>query len=164
MGLFSKKKKVTVDEVSMQMMLAASDVVGKLRGFDDLDDTQSMAVSMGYFYGFLKMHLNSIADLDTANTIINQSIINLENAIKGKPAFNDFGDKIRIMANNSSANLQYAMKDLKDNPFMGMAVFYLSDLYDSTTIDIGKMDVAENNMRLLYGMVSNLTNDIKIVK
>ena len=68
------------------------------------------------------------------------------------------------MANNSAANLQYAMKDLKENPFMGMAIFYLNDLYNSTTIDISKVDVAESNMRQLYGMVSNLTKDIKIVK
>lgn len=60
--------------------------------------------------------------------------------------------------------MQYALKDLKDNPFMGMAVFYLNDLYNSTTIDISKVDVTENNMRMLYGMVSNLTKDIKIIK
>ena len=164
MGLFSKKKKMTVDDMSMQMMLAAGNVVGKLRGFDDVDDAQSMAVSMGYFYGFLKLHLNSITSLDTANTIVNKSITHLENATKGKPEFENFGYKVRSMANNSSANMQYALKDLKDNPFMGMAVFYLNDLYNSTTIDISKVDVAENNMRMLYGMVSNLTKDIKIVK
>ena len=164
MGLFSKKKKMTVDDMSMQMMLAAGNVVGKLRGFNDVDDAQSMAVSMGYFYGFLKLHLNSITSLDTANTIINKSIAHLENATKGKPEFENFGYKVRTMANNSSANMQYALNDLKDNPFMGMAVFYLNDLYNSTTIDISKVDVAENNMRMLYGMVSNLTKDIKIIK
>ena len=164
MGLFSKKTKISVDDMSMQMMLAASNAVGKLKAFDDIDDAQSMAVSMGYFYGFLKLHLNSITSLDTVNTIITKSITNLENATKGKPGFEDFGYKVRTMANNSSANLQYAMKDLKDNPFMGMAVFYLNDLYNTTTIDISKMDVAESNMRSLFGMVSNLTKDIKIVK
>ena len=165
MGLFDfGKKKVTVDDMSMQMMLAAADVVKKLRGFNDVDDAQSMAVNMGYFYGFLKLHLNSITSLDTANTIISKSITHLENATKGKPAFENFGYKVKTMANNSSANMQYAFKDLKDNPFMGMAVFYLNDLYNSTTIDISKAETAENNMRLLYGMVSNLTKDVKIVK
>lgn len=164
MGLFSKKKKMTIDDMSMQMMLAAGNVVGKLRGFNDVDDVQSMAVSMGYFYGFLKLHLNSITSLDAANTIVNKSIVHLENATKGKPEFENFGYKVRTMANNSSANMQYALKDLKDNPFMGMAVFYLNDLYNSTTIDISKIDVAESNMKILYGMVSNLTKDIKIVK
>ena len=164
MGLFSRKKKYTMDDMSMQMMLAASDVIGKLRGFNDVDDTHAMAVSMGYFYGFLKLHLNSITSLDTTNTIISKSITNLENATKGNPAFENFGYKVRTMANNSAANLQYATKELKDNPFMGMAVFYLNDLYNSTTIDISKVDVAENNMRMLYGMVSNLTKDIKIVR
>ncbi len=163
-GLFSQKKKITVDEMSMQMMLAAHTVVGKLRGFNDLDDSHSMAVSMGYFYGFLKLHLNSITDLDTANTIVQKSISNLENATKGNPSFENFGYKVRTMANNSSANMQYAMKDLKDNPFMGMAIFYLNDLYNSTSVDFSKVDVAESNMRMLYGMVSDLTKDTKIVK
>jgi hypothetical protein len=56
------------------------------------------------------------------------------------------------------------MKELKENPFMGLAILYLKDLYDSATIDIGKVDDAEQNMRLLYGMVSELTKDIAIVK
>lgn len=163
MGLFGKKKEMTVDVVSMQMMYAARDVTGKLRSFNDVDDTQSMAVCMGYFYGFLKLHLNSIASLDTASTIVNKSITNLENATKDNPAFENFGYKVRIMANNSSANMHYVMKSLKDNPFMGMAIFYLNDLYNSTDIDISKACVAESNMRMLYEMVSNLTKDIKIV-
>ena len=36
MGLFSKKKKVTIEDMSMQMMLAAGNVVGKLKSFNDL--------------------------------------------------------------------------------------------------------------------------------
>jgi hypothetical protein len=60
--------------------------------------------------------------------------------------------------------MQFAMKEGPDDPFMGMAIFYLNDLYNSTTIDISKVDVAENNMRYLYGAVSDLTKDIKIVK
>lgn len=164
MGLFSKKKKVSIEDMSMQMMLAAGNVVGKLKSFNDINDVHSLAVSMGYFYGFLKLHLSSITNLDTTNSIISKSITHLENASKGKPDFENFGYKVRTMANNSSANMQYASKELKDDPFMGMAVFYLNDLYNSTTIDISKVDVAKNNMMMLYGMVSNLTKDVKIVK
>ena len=40
----------------------------------------------------------------------------------------------------------------------------MNDLYNSTTIDISKVDVAENNMRMLYGMVSDLIKNIKILK
>jgi hypothetical protein len=67
------------------------------------------------------------------------------------------------MANNAAGNMHYAMKETKD-PFMGMAVFYLKDLYNSATIDISKVDVAEKNMRNIYGKVSALTENIKIVK
>ena len=164
MGLFDKKQKITIDDMAMKIMLSATEAIGKLKGFDDVDDNHSMAVSLGYFYGFLRLHMNSITSLDNANEIMNKSIADLENAVKNKPGFDTFGYKVKTMANNSSANLQYAMKDLKNNPFMGTAVFYLNDLYNSTTIDIGKVDVAENNMKLLYGMTAKLTQNIKIVK
>ena len=162
-GLFNEKQIITVDDMSMKMMHSAIAVIGKLEAFNDVDDLRSMAVSVGYFYGFLKLHLNHITNLDTANTVIQQSITNLENATKGKAKFSNFGHTVRTMANNASANMQYTMKETS-NPFMGIAVFYLKDLYDSSTIDMSKVDVAENNMRYLYGAVSNLTKDIKIVK
>ena len=164
MGLFGKKKKMTIDDMSMQMMLAAVNTIGNLKVFNDVDDAQSMAVSIGYFYGFLRLHLNSITSLDTANNIISKSITYLENATKDKLELENLGYKVRTMANNSSANMQYTLKTLKEDPFMGMAVFYLNDLYNSTTIDISKVDVAKNSMRMLYGAASNLTKDIKIVK
>jgi hypothetical protein len=160
----SKKRKMTVDGMSIQMMMAAGDVIGKLRGFDDIDDSQSMAVGMGYFYGFLKLQLSSITNAETASTIVDRSIAELEAATKDNENFQGFGYKVRLMSNNSFANMQYAMKDLKDNPFMGMAVFYLNDLYNTTAIDVSKVDIAEGNMRMLYGAVSDLTKDIKIVK
>lgn len=163
MGLFSKKKKITIDDMAMQMMIAASNAIGKIKGFNDVDDMQTMAVSVGYFYGFLRLHLNSITNLDTANDIINKSIVNFKNATKGKEDFENFGYTVRTMSNNATANMQYAMKETND-PFMGMAVFYLNDLYNSTTIDISKMDVAEENMKYLYGTTSNLIKDIKIIR
>ena len=164
MGLFTKKQKITVDDMAMKMMLAASEAIGKLIVFEEASEAQNMVVSLGYFYGFLKLHLNGITNLNTANAIINKSIANLEIATKGKPTFENFGYKVKTFANNSSANLQYALKDLKNNPFMGMAVFYLNDLYNTNTIDISKVDVAENNMRLLYGMTSQLIQGKKIIK
>lgn len=162
-GLFKEKQKTTVDDMSMEMMHASIDTIGKLEAFDDVNTARAMAVSTGYFYGFLKLHLNSITNLDTVNTIIHKSITHLENATKGNEKFENFGYTVRTMTNNAAANMQYAMKEGSD-PFMGMAVFYLNDLYNSTTIDISKVEVAEKNMRYLYGAVSALTKDIKIVK
>ena len=52
MGLFSKKQKITVDDMAMKAMLAASEAIGKLTTFDEVSDTQNMIVGMGYFYGF----------------------------------------------------------------------------------------------------------------
>lgn len=163
MGLFSKKRKVSVDDLSMEMMLAASDAIGKLQRFDDIDDIQSMKIGMGYFYGFLKYRLNNITGSSITNAIVNKSITNLENATKDKPMFADFGNTVRPIATGAADNMEYAMSRLKDNPFMGIAVFYLKDLCNSTTLDVSKVDIAENNMRLLYEMASTLTKDIKIV-
>ena len=73
MGLFSKKEKITVDDMAMKMMLAASEEIGKLTAFDEVSETQNMVVGMGYFYGFLKMNLNSITSLELANAIIEKS-------------------------------------------------------------------------------------------
>ena len=164
MGLFSKKRKITVDDMALQIMIESTDVVDKLQCFNDVDDAQSMAFNMGYYYGFLKLHLNSITGLNTANTIIDKSITNLENATKGTESFADIGAKVRAMTNSAMGNIKYAMKELKENPFMGLAILYLKDLYNSTEIDISKVDIVEKNMRLLYGMTSNLTKDTRIVK
>lgn len=150
--------------MAMQMMIEAGDIVGKLECFNDMDDAKSMAINIGYFYGFLKVHLNSIADLYTANIIINKSITHLENALKRKTSFENFGDNVRIMTNRVTENVKYAMKEIKQNPFMGLAILYLKDLYNSTEIDISKADIVEKNMRMPYGRVSHLTEDIKIVK
>ena len=163
MESFNNKRIISVEDMSMKMMHASFAAVGKIQAFNDVDDLRSMAVSIGYFYGFLKLHLNHITSLDTANTIIQQSITHFEDATKEKAEFANFGHTVRTMANNASANMQYIMKETS-NPFMDIAVFYLKDLYDSSTVDMSRVDIAENNMRYLYGTVSNLTKDIKIVK
>ena len=163
-GSFNNKQIISVEDMSMKMMHSSIDTIGKLEDFDDVDTARAMAVSTGYFFGFLKLHLNSITSLDTVDTIINKSITHLENAIKGNEKFVNFGYTVRTTANNAVANMQFAMKESSDDPFMGMAIFYLNDLYNSTSIDFSKVDVAENNMRYLYGAVSALTKDIKIVK
>ena len=57
------------------------------------------------------------------------------------------------------------MKKRPENPFMGVAVDYLKDLYNNPpSIDIGQMMVAAKDMQTLYGIASSLTKDIKIVK
>ena len=163
MGLFSKKRKVSAEEMALDMMHVATATVGKLKAFNDVDDLRSMAVSLGYFYGFLRLNLACAASLATANTVIAKSINNLEEAVKGKPEFANFGSTVRTIAKDATENMRYAMKELGKDPFMGMAVFYLKDLYNTTALDISKMDVAESNMRFLYGQTSNITSNIKIV-
>ena len=75
MGLFSKKQKITIDDMAMKMMLAGVEAIGKLTIFNEASETQNMIVGMGYFYGFLKINLNSITRLDTANAIIEKNKI-----------------------------------------------------------------------------------------
>lgn len=164
MGLFSKKEKITVDDMAMKMMLAASEEIGKLTAFDEVSETQNMVVGMGYFYGFLKMNLNSITSLELANAIIEKSITNLANAIKNNPEFADFGKMVKKIADNAVENMKYTTKNFPEDPFMGMSVFYMSDMYGANTVNVDRIEDSKNNLRLLYGRTSNLTKDVKIVR
>lgn len=164
MGLFSKKEKVTVDDMAMRMMLAASKAIGKLTAFEEVDDARSMMVGMGYFYGFLKIHLNSITGLDLATAVINKSINNLENATKDNPTFADYGKTVRTIAESAVENMKYTTKNFPNDPFMAMSVFYMSDMYGTNTVNVDRVDDSKRNLQLLYGITSNLTKDIKIVK
>ena len=164
MGLFSRKKKVSVDDMAMQAMLAAVDVIGKVENFEDADNKRAMTISMGYFYGFLKLHLNSITRLDTANLIIEKSITNLENATRGKPEFFNIAQMVRNSSNIALTSMKNEIAKRPENPFMGVAVDYLKELYNNPpSIDVGKMMVTAKSMQLLYGAASNLTRDVKIV-
>lgn len=163
MGLFSSKKKVSVDDMAMQMMLAAVNVIGKIECFNDVEDERSMAVNMGYFYGFLKLHLNDITKLETANIIIKKSINHVIEATKGQELFENFGHAVKEIADKVVENMKYAATH-KEKAFLCMAIFYMTDLHGTNTVDIVKADISEKNMRYLYGITANLTKDIKIVK
>ena len=39
MGLFGSKKKVTVDDMAMQMMIAGVETIGKIECFNDISDS-----------------------------------------------------------------------------------------------------------------------------
>ena len=156
------KQNTFVDDISMQMMVAASDAIGKITVFNDVDDRHSMAVNMAYFYAFLKFHLTSITDMATSMAIVDNSIRHFENATKDNPFLATLGETIRWVEKNTFENINYTMKTFPQNPFMGMTVFYLKDLYNSNTLDISKVDVAEKNIQSLYGITSNLTKNVKI--
>ena len=163
MGLVSSKKKVTIDDMAMQMMLAAVDVIGKIECFNDVSDERSMAVNMGYFYGFLKLHLNSITKLETADVIIRKSLNHIIRATKGQHLIENFGLTVLNIADKAVENMKNAVKQ-QEKMFLYMAIFYMTDLHGTNTVDIDKADIAEKNMRSLYSITANLTKDIKIVK
>ena len=163
MGLFSRKEKVGVDDMAKDMMRMGLESVGKMKSFDDLDAEYSLAVNLGYFYGFLRLHLAHITKLDTANSIIMKSIGHLESITKGKTS-EEFGYTVRTMLNNANENIKYATQELKDNPIKGVGLLYYVDLHKSTTINMDKIADCEKNMFFLYGRTSELLNNIKIVK
>ena len=163
MGLFSKKEKVTASDVAKDMVLVGLDTAGKMEAFNDLDAQYSMAVNLGYFYGFLKMSLISVTNLETTNTIIMQSIGELEKLVQEK-VWEEFGYNVRTMYNNANENIKYASEKLKDNPIKGMGLLYYIDLHKSTTLNMDKMGACEKNMQLLYAKTSGLFKNIKIVK
>lgn len=164
MGLFSKKEKITVDDMAMKMMLAANEAIGKLTVFNEASETQNMIVGMGYFYGFLKINLNCVTSLDMANAVIEKSIANLTNATKNNPEFADFGKTVKTIADAAVENMKYTTKNFPQDPFMGMSVFYMSDMYGTNTVNVDRIEDSKNNLRLLYGRTAHLTKDVKIVK
>lgn len=163
MGLFSKKQKITVDDMAMKMMLAATEVIGKLTAFDEVSETQNMIVGMGYFYGFLKLNLNSVANLNIVNAVIEKSIANVSNATKDNPEFADFGKTVKTIADAAVENMKYASKNFPQDPFMGMSVFYMSDMYGSNTVNVDRIEDSKGNLQLLYARTAQLTKDVKIV-
>ena len=54
MGWFSKKKKYLKDEMPNFIMIAGVDIIGKLRGFNDVNDNYAMAVNLDIFMVFLE--------------------------------------------------------------------------------------------------------------
>ena len=163
MGLFSSKKKVSIDDIAMQTMLAAVDAVGKVEKFEDVDDKTTMAISLGYFYGFLKLHLNSITKLNIANDVIERSLANLENATKGKTEFANISSAVRCSSNNALASMREELTKRSDNPFVGVAVDYLKELYNNPpSIDFAQTIIAMENMKLLYAKAMDLTRNVKI--
>jgi hypothetical protein len=163
MGLFSKKQKITVDDMAMKMMLAGIDAIGNLTNFKEVSEAQNMMVGMGYFYGFLKINLNSITNLDLANAIIEKSIANLTNATMNEPGFVDFGKTVKTIADNAVENMKYATKSFPQDPFKCMAVFYMSDMYGSPTVNVDRIEDSNRNVRILYGRTAHLTENVKIV-
>lgn len=164
MGLFSKKQKVTVDDMAMKAMLAASEAIGKLTTFDEVSETQNMIVGMGYFYGFLKINLNIITSLDTANAVIAKSIANLTNATENNPGFADFDKTVKKIADAAVENMKYTTKNFPQDPFMGMSVFYMSDMYGTNTVNVDRIEDSKNNLQSLYGRTAHLTKNVKIVR
>lgn len=164
MGLFSKKRKVPADHMAMQAMIVAIDSIGKFEKFQDVSDAKTMAVSMGYFYGFLKLNLNSITKLDITNAIVEQSLAYLEDAIKNEVSLRNISCAVRIFAGKALKSMEEEAKKRPENPFFGVAVTYLQDLYNNPpSIDLSKALTIAESMKYLYGEASSLTKNVKII-
>lgn len=165
MGLFGRKKKMSADDMAMQAAITAIDVIGKFENFEDADNNKAITISIGYFYGFLTLLLNGITRLDTANAIIVKSMAYLAEATKEVPEFANVAHSVKTSATNALKSMKSELKKHPEDPFMGVAVDYLKELYnDPPSVDLGDMLITAKNMRLLYGAASDLTTDVKIVK
>ncbi len=143
------------------MMAVGMDMVSKLRAFNDIDDNYSLAVNLGYFYGFLRLHLSTITSIKNANEIIEMSLNNLKEATEGKVSLENFNYIIKTNYNNAFENIQ---RSANDNNIIDFASqLYLNDLYQKEVVDNVKLLVAKNNITLLYGMITKLTANMKIV-
>lgn len=161
MGLFKKKAKYKKDDLPNLMMAIGIDMVGKLRGFNDVDDNYTIAVNMGYFYGFLRMQLSGLTSIKIADEIIEKSINNLNEALGKKIELNNFIYVVRTNYNNAFENIKRSANS--NNVIESMSQLYLNDLYKKEIIDETKLLVSKNNINLLYGMILKMTDNIKIV-
>ena len=143
------------------IMIAGVDIIGKLRGFNDVNDNYAMAVNLGYFYGFFRMQLSCLTKLDVADEIIEKSLNNLNDAISGKISLDNFIYVVKTNYNNAFENIKRAVKS--NNVITFMAQLYLNDLYQREISDNDKLMVSKNNINLLYGTALKLTDNMKIV-
>jgi hypothetical protein len=161
MGLFSKKQKYKKEDMPNLMMAVGMDMVGKLRGFNGIDDYFTTAVNLGYFYGFLRMQLSNLTSIQNSDEIIENSLKNLNEAVGGKIPLDNFIYIVRTNYNNSFENIK---RSVKSNTIIeSMAQMYLNDLYQKEIVDDTRLMVAKNNINLLYGMILKATDNMKIV-
>lgn len=161
MGIFSKKQKHKKEDMPILMMAIGIDMIGKLNGFNDIDDNYTMAVNLGYFYGFLRIQLCNLTDIQTADKIIEDSLLNLNETVNNKIELNNFMYIVKTNFNNAFANIKKATTT--NNIITSISQLYLYDLYQKEISDDVKLLVAKNNIKLLYEMISKLTNNIKII-
>lgn len=161
MGLFNKKQKYSKNDMPNLMMAVGIDMVGKLRGFNDIDDNYSLAVNLGYFYGFLRMQLSVITNIKTVDDIIEKSLTNLNEATEGKISLENFIYIVRTSYNNAFENIKRAANS--NDVISQMAQLYLNNLYQREISDNVKLAVSKNNINLLYGMILKLTDNMKII-
>ena len=146
--------------MAMQLMLSAVDAVGKLEVSNDVDDSKALAIGLGYYYGFAKLHLIGITKLDRANTIIDRSLAHLENAMHGT----ELSQTVRGVIDRALTSMKGELSKRPEDPFVGIGLDYLKDLYNNpSSVDFGEAIATSRSMRLLYGASANLTKDVKIV-
>ena len=164
MGLFSRKQKITIDDMAMKMMLSVNIVIDKLKYFNNVDDVHAIMVNTGYFYGFLKLHLTSKADLNIAKAVVDMSIAYLEDATKEDADYKNMGMVVKNTIDNMMQNMRSAKSQGQDF-FARMAMCYREDIYETSVImDFREIVIAESNIKVLYDFVSRLTKKFKIVR
>lgn len=161
MGLFSKKQKYSKDDMPNLMMEVGVDMIGKLKYFNDVDDNYAMAVNLGYFYGFLRMQLNSLTKIEIADKIIEESLVGLNEVTKGKLTLDNFIYVVRTNYNNAIENIKRSAKS--NDIITSMAQLYLNDLYQKETTDNVRLKMSKYNINLLYEIILKLTDNIKII-
>lgn len=143
------------------MMVIGIDMVGKLRGFNDVDNDYSLAVNLGYFYGFLRIQLSSMVSIKISDEIIEKSLDNLNKATNGKISLDNFVYIVRTNYNNAFENIKRATNS--SDIITHMAQLYLNDLYQREVDDNVKLTISTNNINLLYGMILKMAENIKII-
>lgn len=158
--LFSNKTVYKKEDLPNLMMAVGVDMTSKLRGFNDIDDNQTIAVNMGYFYGFLRLKFSSMTDVETAYEIVDKSIHNLGEATKGKYGDFNFIYIVQTNFNNCFENIRRAVNS--EDVIEKASQLYLNDLYQKEVNDEIRLKIAKNNITQLYEMIIKLTDSMRI--
>ena len=158
----SSKIKIKISDMPRHLMQTSVGAVGKLRGFNDVDNIRSLTVNLAYFYAVAKMQMSGLASYETIESIMNKSVDLIKNVVGTKPGWDSFSYNFETSYNNAYANLKKSGNS--ENVFGDFSKLYVNDLYQKEITDNTIITVGESLTKQIYELVSIFTSNIKIVK
>lgn len=166
MGLFDKRKKVSIDEGSGLMFTFAITYQNQgqiARSNLGVDGGHMLAVNAGYLLGMSMLFIARQIGLEKVDEFINLSMENAKKVLA--PALLPLVPEMKIYTEKAS---NYVLKEAAningDRLFDELADRYLKDLFNNGTIPMGALPIAKQDMLFFYNNINKIVSGIKIVK